>query len=156
MSSSHVPAEGEHAALRSRASVEESALPQTVDDQPAAVGRALRLQRLAGNAAVARLLRQQPPTSSSRVGRLDRAVVQRSPTVQEQATAVAAELQTLIQGATWKEIRKRVYPKESAAGIKRAKDRKAGKLPDLTGPGRSRRSSISRQRYATCRKSGPH
>ncbi len=52
------------------------------------------------------------------------------------ANLLARDLQTLIDGATWKEIRKRVYPKESAAGIKRAKDRKAGKLPDLTGLGR--------------------
>ncbi len=52
------------------------------------------------------------------------------------AKALAKELQTLIGGATWKEIRKRVYPKESAAGVKRAKERKAGKLPDLTGLGR--------------------
>jgi hypothetical protein len=46
------------------------------------------------------------------------------------------EMQTLIDGAVWKEIRKRVYPKESAAGIKRAKDRKTGALPDLTGLGK--------------------
>jgi hypothetical protein len=49
---------------------------------------------------------------------------------------LAADLQKLIDGAVWKEIRKRVYPKESAAGIKRAKERKAGKLPDLTGLGK--------------------
>jgi hypothetical protein len=51
---------------------------------------------------------------------------------------LAKELQTLIDGAMWKEIRKRVYPKESAAGIKRAKERKAGTRPDLTGLGRIR------------------
>ena len=45
-------------------------------------------------------------------------------------------MQTLIDGAVWKEIRKRVYPKESAAGIKRAKERKIGARPDLTGLGR--------------------
>lgn len=49
---------------------------------------------------------------------------------------LADELQKLIDGAVWKEIRKRVYPKESAPGIQRAKDRHAGKLPDLTGLGR--------------------
>ena len=49
---------------------------------------------------------------------------------------LANELQALIDVATWKEIRKRVYPKESAAGIRRAKDRKAGKLPELSGLGR--------------------
>jgi len=54
----------------------------------------------------------------------------------KRAKVLAKELQTLIDGATWKEIRKRVYPKESAAGIKRAKERKAGNLPDLTGLGR--------------------
>jgi Domain of unknown function (DUF4157) len=45
------------------------------------------------------------------------------------------QLQQLIQGATWKEIRKRVYPKESASGIARAKQRKSGAAPDLTGLG---------------------
>ncbi len=49
---------------------------------------------------------------------------------------LAAQLHKLIDGATWKEIRKRVYPKESAAGIQRAKQRKTGALPDLTGVGR--------------------
>ncbi len=53
-----------------------------------------------------------------------------------QALVLAEELQKLIDNATWKEIRKRVYPKESAAGIKRAKERKAGTLPELTGLGR--------------------
>jgi hypothetical protein len=52
------------------------------------------------------------------------------------AVALSAELKTLIDGAIWKEIRKRVYPKESAAGVKRAKERKKGKLPDLTGVGK--------------------
>ncbi len=51
------------------------------------------------------------------------------------AGVLADELQKLINVATWKEIRKRAYPKESAPGIQRAKDRKAGKLPDLTGLG---------------------
>ncbi|HEY2990878.1 MAG TPA: DUF4157 domain-containing protein [Candidatus Binatia bacterium] len=51
------------------------------------------------------------------------------------AVALAEELEKLIDNATWKEIRKRVYPKESAAGIKRAKERKAGTLADLTGLG---------------------
>jgi hypothetical protein len=52
------------------------------------------------------------------------------------AKALATELQTVIDGAVWKEIRKRVYPKESAANIQKAKDRKAGKAPDLTGLGK--------------------
>jgi hypothetical protein len=52
------------------------------------------------------------------------------------AQKLAAELQTLIAGATWKEIRKRIYPKESQAGIRRAHERKAGTRPDLTGLGR--------------------
>jgi hypothetical protein len=52
------------------------------------------------------------------------------------STDITTELQTLIDGATWKEIRKRVYPLESAAGIQRAKDRHSGKIPDLTGLGR--------------------
>lgn len=46
------------------------------------------------------------------------------------------DLQALIDGAVWKEIRKTAYPKESAAGIKRAKERKDGKRPDLTGLGK--------------------
>jgi hypothetical protein len=46
------------------------------------------------------------------------------------------ELQTIIDGAIWGEIRKRVYPLESAAGIKRARDRHALLQPDLTGLGR--------------------
>ncbi len=49
---------------------------------------------------------------------------------------LATELQAVIDGATWKEIRKRVYPKESAAGVQRAKERKAGTRPELTGLGR--------------------
>ena len=55
---------------------------------------------------------------------------------EKKAKRLAKELRLLIAGATWKEIRKRIYPKESAAGIERAKERKAGKLPDLTGLGR--------------------
>ena len=51
------------------------------------------------------------------------------------AKNLETELVSLIGGATWKEIRKRVYPKESAAGVKRAKNRKKGVLPDLTGLG---------------------
>ena len=53
-----------------------------------------------------------------------------------EADRVAEELRTLIGGATWREIRKRVYPKESAAGIVRASERKAGLRTDLTGLGR--------------------
>lgn len=59
-----------------------------------------------------------------------------SPAPPQPTGALVKELQTLIDGATWKEIRKRVYPKESAAGIQRAKERKQGKLKDLTGLGR--------------------
>ncbi len=53
-----------------------------------------------------------------------------------EAAALAQEVQTLIDNAVWKEIRKRVYPAESAAGVRRAKERHAGRLPDLTGLGR--------------------
>lgn len=52
------------------------------------------------------------------------------------AKVLARELQTVIAGATWKEIRKRVYPKESAPGIERSKERSAGTRPELTGLGR--------------------
>jgi len=52
-----------------------------------------------------------------------------------EAAVLAQELQTLIDNATWKEIRKRVYPTESAAGITRAKERHAGTRTDLTGLG---------------------
>ena len=50
--------------------------------------------------------------------------------------ALADELSLIIAGAEWKEIRKRVYPLESAPGIKRAKDRRAGLSPDMTGLGK--------------------
>ena len=56
--------------------------------------------------------------------------------LEARAAALAIELQKVIDGAVWKEIPKRVYPKESAAGIKRAKERKAGTRPDLTGLGK--------------------
>jgi hypothetical protein len=49
---------------------------------------------------------------------------------------LAEELQTLIDGATWPEIRKRLYPQASAPGIQKAKERRAGTQPDLTGLGR--------------------
>jgi len=49
---------------------------------------------------------------------------------------LTVKLQVLIDDATWPNIRKRVYPLESAAGIQRAKDRHAGSLPDLSGLGR--------------------
>lgn len=52
------------------------------------------------------------------------------------AQRVSIDLADLIAGATWKEIRKRVYPRESAAGVRRAKERKRGTRPDLTGLGR--------------------
>jgi hypothetical protein len=53
------------------------------------------------------------------------------------AGRVSQDLRNLIAGATWKEIRKRVYPRESAAGVQRARDRRAGRLPELTGLGRT-------------------
>lgn len=56
--------------------------------------------------------------------------------LEEKAAALAIEMQKLIDRAVWKEIRKDVYPKESAAGIKRAKERKTGARPDLTGLGK--------------------
>lgn len=59
-----------------------------------------------------------------------------APAPPQSTDALVKELQALIDGATWKEIRKRVYPKESAAGIKRAKERKQGKRKDLTGLGK--------------------
>ena len=53
-----------------------------------------------------------------------------------EANRVTAELQHAIAGATWKEIRKRVYPAASAAGIARAKERHTGNRADLTGLGK--------------------
>jgi hypothetical protein len=92
---------------------------------PAWQAAVLQLQRAQGNQATRRLLQRRP------------APLQRQPAAPPaSSTLLAQELQTVIDGATWKEIRKRVYPKESAAGVQRAKDRKAGKLPDLTGLGR--------------------
>jgi hypothetical protein len=49
---------------------------------------------------------------------------------------LADELQALISTAVWKEIRKEVYPKESAAGVERSKKRRAGTETDLTGLGK--------------------
>jgi hypothetical protein len=54
----------------------------------------------------------------------------------QQAATLIKELQALIDGAVWKEIRKTAYPKESKAGIARAKERKEGKRADLTGLGK--------------------
>lgn len=54
----------------------------------------------------------------------------------KKAEALKKELQALIDGAVWKEIRKRVYPVQSAAGITRAKERKKGLRKDLTGLGK--------------------
>ena len=53
----------------------------------------------------------------------------------KQAATLTTELQALIDHAVWKEIRKTAYPRESKAGIARAKERKEGKRPDLTGLG---------------------
>jgi hypothetical protein len=50
--------------------------------------------------------------------------------------ALAEEVRTLIAGAEWKEIRKHAYPRESASGVKRANDRRAGRLTDLNGLGK--------------------
>jgi hypothetical protein len=68
-----------------------------------------------------------------------------SPSVQRQPISDAdkiktalltQELQPLIDEADWKnKIRKRVYPKESAAGIQRSKERHEGKRKDMTGLG---------------------
>jgi hypothetical protein len=53
----------------------------------------------------------------------------------KQAASLTTELTALIDHAVCKEIRKTAYPKESKAGIARAKERKQGKRPDLTGLG---------------------
>ncbi len=67
----------------------------------------------------------------------DGPTLQRKPNaLQIRATTVLTQLRALIAGADWPTIRKRVYPQQSAAGIARAKDRKAGKATDLTGLGR--------------------
>ncbi|MFP3556886.1 DUF4157 domain-containing protein [Paraburkholderia sp. SIMBA_049] len=59
--------------------------------------------------------------------------------------SLADQLRKVIQEAQWREkIRARRYPVESAAGIRRAKGRKAGRLTDLTGVG----SLISIERFA--------
>lgn len=52
------------------------------------------------------------------------------------AKKLARELAKLIRHADWQEIRKTAYPKESKPGIKRAKQRRDGELPELTGLGR--------------------
>src|SRR4051812_15214405 len=53
----------------------------------------------------------------------------------EQAKELKIELKDLIAGATWPEMRKRLYPQESAKNVENAKERKAGEKPDLTGLG---------------------
>src|SRR4051794_24458241 len=90
----------------------------------------LELQRTAGNHAVAGVgvQRTYPPGDPSAA----------------QVTALSGELKLVVAGAIWKEIRKRVYPKESAAGVVRAKERKNKKRPDLTGLG----SITSLERFA--------
>ena len=52
------------------------------------------------------------------------------------ANRLAEELRTAIAGATAQEIRKRIYPKASAAGVKRALERHQGTRADLTGLGK--------------------
>jgi hypothetical protein len=49
---------------------------------------------------------------------------------------LAKDLRWRIGYSSWKEIRKREYPRQSAAGIARAKERKAGTRADLTGLGK--------------------
>lgn len=90
----------------------------------------LDLQRAAGNHAVATLVVQRvyPPGDPTSA----------------QVKQLSGELKTAVEGAVWKEIRKRVYPKESAAGVVRAKERKTKKRPDLTGLG----SITSLERFA--------
>jgi hypothetical protein len=56
-------------------------------------------------------------------------------TPQQRAQALIQELQTLTDGATWAAIRRTAYPAESAAGVTRARERHAGRQPDLTGLG---------------------
>jgi hypothetical protein len=53
-----------------------------------------------------------------------------------EANRISLELEAVIGSATWKEIRKRVYPKASAGGIRRAQERHAGLRVDLSGVGR--------------------
>jgi hypothetical protein len=63
--------------------------------------------------------------------------IQRAPDWKKiEANNLAKELQKAIDGATWKEIRKRAYPKESAPAVERAKERRAGTREDLSGIGR--------------------
>ena len=70
-------------------------------------------------------------------GGLNLQLISRNPADdRKKAAKLKGQLKKLIAGAVWKEIRKRVYPKESAAGITRAKERKAGSLTDLTGLGK--------------------
>jgi len=71
-------------------------------------------------------------------------VIQRQPitapmspvATKETPDELAKDLRAVIAASTWKEVRKRIYPRESAAGVARAKERKAGNLTDLTGLGK--------------------
>jgi len=61
--------------------------------------------------------------------------VKGQPKLSDDAKKVADALEKLIAEATWEKIRARVYPVESASGIKHAQDRRSGLEADLSGLG---------------------
>lgn len=64
------------------------------------------------------------------------AIQMKKKTLQETADAVAKDLEGVIAVATWPEIRKVAYPRESAPGIKRGQERRDEKRDELTGLGK--------------------
>jgi hypothetical protein len=92
----------------------------------AAVSRTPQRVQISGRVHTPALLRHPAPGTGSPAP---------TPAPSQQVPQLVKDLQGLINNATWKEIRKRVYPKESAAGIQRASERHAGTRTDMTGLG---------------------
>lgn len=88
------------------------------------------------DAVAERVVRGESSSDLLAAGPVASAAVRRAPAPPAAHDALAAELQMVIDGAVWKEIRKTAYPAESAGGIKRAKERKTGARPDLSGLGK--------------------
>ena len=60
----------------------------------------------------------------------------KSQPIEKAAQALAQKLRQLILRADWRKIRKSAYPNASKQGIRRARKRRDGQLPELTGLGR--------------------
>lgn len=83
------------------------------------------------------LRRKQSPNTADQVNQVgSRESAQVIGESQRGPDELIKELEGLVQQAVWLTIRKRVYPKESAAGIARARQRHDKQLPELAGLGR--------------------